>query len=141
MLHLLSPLLLLSIFFILLQPRLLRLPVLALNGLKFGIEMLVSLLDCLLELVDVVLCLFEYFLQLVLLLAFSAREQVLDILDVVLVGLQGAFSLIYVFLQFGDGVGDGRCLVQALGEAGEVEMEGTVRWLGFCVHEVDVGSA
>jgi len=139
-LRLLSPLLLFSIFFILLQPHLLRLPVVALNGLKFGIEMLVSLLDCLLELVDVVLCLLEHFLQLVLLLAFGAREKVLDVLDVVLVGLQGAFGLIHVFLQFGDGVGDGRCLVQALGKAGEVKMEGTIRWLGLCVHEVDVGS-
>ena len=87
MLLLLSSLLLFSICFILLQPRLLRLAVFALNGLKFGIEMLVSLLDCLLELVDVALCLFEHVLQLVLLLAFGTRKQVLDILDVVLVGL------------------------------------------------------
>ena len=87
MLLLLSSLLLFSICFILLQPRLLRLAVFALNGLKFGIEMLVSLLDCLLELVDVALCLFEHVLQLVLLLTFGTRKQVLDILDVVLVGL------------------------------------------------------
>ncbi len=99
MLHLLSPLLLFSIFLILLQPHLLR-RILALNGLKFGIEMLVSLFDCLLELVNVALCLFEHFLQLVLLLAFGAREQVLDVRDVVLVGLQGAFGLIHVVLQF-----------------------------------------
>ena len=87
MLLLLSSLLLFSICFILLQPRLLRLAVFALNGLKFGIEMLVSLLDCLLELVDVALCLFEHVLQLVLLLTFGTCKQVLDILDVVLVGL------------------------------------------------------